>query len=118
MTTTETSTVEDDPEDSTMTTTEALAEEAEETMRPRECLKRKRRWCVYKPRELTTMSAASSEEDEPEDSATTTEPSAEPSAEDKEYTTCPRGHIRQRSRPVFGDNNGGCGVLMTGPNNW
>ena len=52
------------------TTTEALAEDAEETTRLRERLRQRRRRCVYGPRELTTTTAVSAEEDGPEDSAT------------------------------------------------
>ena len=54
---------EDDPEDS-MATTEASAEEAEETMRLSESLQRQRRWCVYGPREFTTTTVALEEDDE------------------------------------------------------
>ena len=57
-TTMEASEEEDEPEELT-TTTEALAEESEEATRPSESLQRRRRWCVYGPRELTTTTAAS-----------------------------------------------------------
>ena len=61
-------------------TTEALAEEAEETTRLIESLQPRRRWCVYGPRELTTTMVASAEEDWPEDSVM----KKEALAEDKE----------------------------------
>ena len=51
---TEASEEEDNPEDLKTTTTEALAEEAEETTRLGECIQWRRRWCVYRPGELTT----------------------------------------------------------------
>ena len=76
MTTKEASVEKDDPENLT-TTTESSAEEAEETTRPSERLQRRRRRCVYRPRELTIMIASLEEEYGPEDSATTTEASAE-----------------------------------------
>ena len=52
-------------------------EEVEETMRLREHLRRRRRRCVYRPKESMTMMVASAEEDCPEDSETATESSAE-----------------------------------------
>ena len=55
---TEASEEEDEPEVSTMTT-DASAEEAEGTTRLIERLLRRRRWCVYRIRELMTMTAAS-----------------------------------------------------------
>ena len=48
---------EDEPEDSTATT-EASAEEVEETTCPSERLRQWSRWCVYGTRELTTTTAA------------------------------------------------------------
>ena len=75
-TTAEASAEEDDPEDSRMTT-ESFAEEAGETTRLSERLRRGRRQCVYDPRELTTTTVESAEEDGPEDSATTAETSEE-----------------------------------------
>ena len=76
-----------------MTTTEALAEEAEETIRLIECLRRRRRRCVYGPRELKTTMVVSVEEDRTEESATTTEAFEG----DEEYTTRPKNR-RQRWR--------------------
>ena len=73
-TTTEASIEKDNPEDST-TTAEALAEEAEETTRLRERLRRRIWKCVYGPRELTTAMVASTEEEGTKDSAMTTEAS-------------------------------------------
>ena len=75
-TTTEASAEKDDPEDLT-TMTDVSAEEAEETIRLSELLQRQRQQCVYGPRKSTTRTAASAEEDRPEDSATTTEALAE-----------------------------------------
>ena len=74
-TTTEALAEEDEPEEST-TTAEALAEEAEETMRLSEYLQWKRWRCVYRPREFTMTTVVLDEEDGPKDSATTTEASA------------------------------------------
>ena len=48
---------EDEPED-LMTTTEALAEKAEDMTRLSEHLQRRRRRCIYRPRELTTTVAS------------------------------------------------------------
>ena len=67
---------EDYIKDST-TTTEASTEEAEETTRPSECLQRQICRCVYGPREMMTTTLALAEENGPDDSATTTEASAE-----------------------------------------
>ena len=58
-------------------TRDASMEEVEETMRLREHLRRRRRRCVYRPKESMTMMVASAEEDCPEDSETATESSAE-----------------------------------------
>ena len=75
-TTMEASSEEDDPKDLT-TKTEASAEEAEETTRPSERLRWQRRQCVYRPRELTTTTAALAKEYRTEDSASTIDASAE-----------------------------------------
>ena len=60
-----------------MAMTEASVEEAEETTRPSERLQRRRRRCVYGPRELTTTTAASEKEDGPKESETTVEVSSD-----------------------------------------
>ena len=57
VTTTKASADEDEPKVST-TRTELLAEEAEETKCPSECLRRKRPQCVYGIRLLMTMTTA------------------------------------------------------------
>ena len=57
---TDTSEEEDEPEVS-MKTMEASIEEAEDTMRPSECLQQRRRRYVYGLRLLTTTTAASEE---------------------------------------------------------
>ena len=62
---------EDEPKES-MTTTEASAEESEETTRLSECLRWRRRQCICGPRELTMTTVASTEEGGSEDSTTTT----------------------------------------------
>ena len=63
---------EDEDESKDLTkTTEALAEEAEEMTRLIERLRRRRRRCFYRPRELTRMTVASAEEDGPKYLATT-----------------------------------------------
>ena len=59
-TTMEASEEEYDPEVST-TTTEALAKESEETTRPSEHLRRRKRRCVYGLRAFTTTAVASAE---------------------------------------------------------
>ena len=56
-TTTEASAEEDEPEVLT-TTMEASIEEAEDTTRPSERLRRRRRRCVYRLRVLTTTASA------------------------------------------------------------
>ena len=71
-TTTESLAEEYEPED-WMTATEMSAEEAEETTCLSECLQRRRRRCIYGPRELTTTMVASAEEYGTKESATTTE---------------------------------------------
>ena len=72
---TEASTEEDYPKVST-TITEASAEEAEDTTRPSEHLRRRWCRCVYGIRVLTKTTAASAEYDGPADSATTAKASA------------------------------------------
>ena len=71
-TTTEVSTEEYEPKVST-TITESSAEEAEEMTRLIERLRLRRRQRVYGPRELTTPTVALAEEDDPGESATTTD---------------------------------------------
>ena len=67
---------EDKPKEST-TTAKASAKEAEDTTRLSECLRWRRRRCIYRLRELKTTTVVSVDEDGPYDSATTTEGSAE-----------------------------------------